>query len=87
PLDIQYSNASLNAPVIVNRPNVNGPVAINGIVKTGATWLDTSKFSAPADRAFGNVGRGILRGPGLRNFDLSVGGEDTVLKRLKMIRS
>ncbi len=72
PLNIQYSNASLNAPFINNRPNVNGAVAINGIVKTGATWFDTSKFSAPPDRTFGSVGRSILRGPGLRTFDFSL---------------
>ena len=72
PLNIQYSNASLNAPFINNRPNVSGDVPIFGVVRTGTPWFDTSKFSTPPDRAFGNVGRNILSGPGLKNFDFSI---------------
>jgi hypothetical protein len=72
PLDLQYSNAGLNAPFINNRPNVNGSVAIYGKFKSGTTWFDTSAFSAPADKTFGNVGRNILTGPDLVNLDASL---------------
>lgn len=72
PLSIQYSNAGLNAPFINNRPNVNRPVETYGKVKTGATWFDTTKFSTPANGAFGNVGRNILVGPDLVNLDFSL---------------
>ena len=72
PLDIQYSNAGLNAPFINNRPNVNGPVTVYGKFNAGAPWFDVSAFSAPADKTFGNVGRNILTGPDLVNLDLSL---------------
>jgi hypothetical protein len=72
PINITYSSASLNAPFINNRPNVNGDVAINGVVTTSTPWFDTSKFSAPADLVFGNVGRNVLVGPGLKNLDFSL---------------
>ena len=72
PLDLQYSNAGLNAPFINNRPNVNGPVTVYGVFKSGTTWFDTSAFSAPADKTFGNVGRGVLTGPDLLNLDASL---------------
>lgn len=72
PIDLQYSNAGLNAPFINNRPNVNGTVKIFGAFKTGVPWFDTSAFSAPADKTFGNVGRNVLTGPDLVNLDLSI---------------
>jgi hypothetical protein len=72
PLDLQYSNAGLNAPFINNRPNVNGPVTVYGNFKGGVPWFDTSAFSAPPDRTFGNVGRNILTGPDLVNLDASL---------------
>ena len=34
-------------------------------------WFDTSAFVAPPPNTYGNSGRGILYGPGTRNFDLS----------------
>ena len=72
PLDLQYSSAGLNAPFINNRPNVSGPVTIYGVFKSGTPWFDVSQFSAPADKTFGNVGRNILTGPDLVNFDASL---------------
>src|SRR5207247_1703780 len=38
----------------------------------GAPWFDTSRFSAPANGIFGNVGRNILTGPDLVNLDFSL---------------
>jgi hypothetical protein len=35
-------------------------------------WFDTSAFAAPAPYTFGNAGRGILVGPGYKNWDLSL---------------
>lgn len=72
PINITYSNSSLNAPFINNRPNVSGNVEVYGVVKSGTPWFDTSQFSAPPDLVFGNVGRNILVGPGLINLDFSL---------------
>jgi len=35
-------------------------------------WFDTSAFVVPSCICFGNSGRGILRGPGFMNLDLSI---------------
>jgi len=54
------------------RPKVNGVPEVFREVGKGSLWLDTSKFAAPAPAAFGNVGRNVLRGPGLVSLDFSV---------------
>ena len=45
---------------------------IYGQVKSGTTWFDTTRFSAPANGTFGNVGRNVLTGPDLVNVDFSL---------------
>jgi Carboxypeptidase regulatory-like domain/TonB-dependent Receptor Plug Domain len=40
--------------------------------KTVAQWFNTKAFQAPAAGYFGNAGTGIIRGPGLVNFDMAV---------------
>ena len=52
---------------LANRPNINGSISYPGTV---ADWFSTSEFSAPAAGYFGNAGVGIIRGPGLVNFDM-----------------
>jgi hypothetical protein len=39
--------------------------------RTVERWFDTEAFVAPAAYTFGNAGRGILRGDGRINFDVS----------------
>jgi len=84
PIDLQYSNAGLNAPFINNRPNVNGQVEVFGNFKTGVPWFDVSAFSAPPDRTFGNVGRNVLTGPDLVNLDFSIFKTIVLTERLKL---
>jgi hypothetical protein len=72
PLNITFSNTTLNAPGNSNRPNISGTPEIYGNVGVGEKWLDVSKFSAPATNTFGSVGRNVLSGPGFVNLDLSV---------------
>jgi hypothetical protein len=60
-----------------NLDNGNGNVpnrVCNGQVSnwTIAKYYDTSCFVTPAPNVFGNTGYGILRGPGFRNWDLSL---------------
>jgi len=49
-------------------PNFQGPV-ITGRVEQ---WFDPNAFSLPTLGTWGNVGRGVLDGPGLAEIDLSV---------------
>lgn len=41
-------------------------------VGPGRLWFDTSAFVLPRSGSFGNAGTGIVRGPGLRVFDLAL---------------
>ena len=72
PLDIAISNASLNAPANINRPNVNGPVQVFGNIGPGQLYFDTASFSAPPPNTFGSTGRNVLHGPRLFEVDFSV---------------
>ncbi|MGH9839100.1 MAG: carboxypeptidase regulatory-like domain-containing protein [Blastocatellia bacterium] len=53
------------------RANVTGNPALDGSERTLDRWFNTNAFSQPAPFTFGSSGRGILRGDGIVNFDLS----------------
>ena len=36
-------------------------------------WFDVDAFTAPAQYTIGNAGRGLIWGPGTKNFDLEIG--------------
>ena len=40
--------------------------------KNVGEWFNTGAFTAPAAGYFGNAGTGIIRGPGLINFDMTL---------------
>jgi hypothetical protein len=41
-------------------------------VGPGTTWLDKSAFRQPVSGTLGNAGVGVVRGPGLKQYDLSL---------------
>ncbi|MGH9659730.1 MAG: TonB-dependent receptor, partial [Bryobacteraceae bacterium] len=84
PLNITFSNATLNAPGNNNRPNLAGKPEIFGRVGRGEKWLDITKFSAPNPATFGTVGRNVLTGPGLVNLDFSLFREFAVTERFRL---
>ena len=43
-----------------------------GMPKRVEQWFDTACFADPATFTFGNAKTGVLRGPGVVNFDISV---------------
>ena len=45
------------------RPDVNGTISLPHTVNQ---WFDPAAFTTPANGSFGNAGRGIIEGPGLR---------------------
>jgi hypothetical protein len=66
------SGGGTDRPNLVGDPNENAPHTIQ-------QWFDTSVFQlfppsgqAGAPYSFGNAGVGVIRGPGLTNFDLSL---------------
>lgn len=56
------------------RPNLIGNPELPESQRTLARWFNTDAFAAfsPAPQAFGNAGVGIMRGPGLTNFDFTL---------------
>lgn len=48
-----------------------------------AKWFDPTAFVAPSTPRYGNSGRGILNGPGIVNFDLSLVKEIAIWERVK----
>ena len=83
PLNITFSNSTLNTPFVNNRPNLNGSPDIYNNVGKGVLWFDTSKFSAPAANTLGTAGRDILSGPGVVNIDFSLFRRFPITERLK----
>ncbi len=60
------SNGIANA---TNRPNVVGPVTYP---QTIAQWFSTSAFAPPAPGTWGDLGKGVVWGPGRDNWNLSL---------------
>jgi len=67
PVNIVTSNSTVTGVANTLRPDVTGPIKINGSVER---WFDTSVFT-PVGR-FGNMGRNVVIGPGFTNADFSV---------------
>jgi hypothetical protein len=86
PLNITYAATTLNTSGHSNQPNLVGPgtPAIYGSVGPGQLWFDTSRFAAPAALTFGNVGRNILKGPGVVNLDASLFRKFRVRERISL---
>ena len=62
----QSSNGVDNA---TNRPNFNGTV---GYPHTVGSFFTTSGFSLPTLGSFGNLSKGVVRGPGRNNWNMSI---------------
>src|SRR5206468_1267420 len=58
----------------VARPNLVGDPQLPRSQRTVERWFNTDSFTvlSPAPQAFGNAGVGIMRGPGLADFDFSI---------------
>jgi hypothetical protein len=56
------------------RPNLVGDPELPESQRTLNRWFNTDAFAAfsPSPQAFGNAGVGIMRGPGVANFDFSL---------------
>ncbi|MGH9883101.1 MAG: hypothetical protein ACRD6N_16825, partial [Pyrinomonadaceae bacterium] len=59
-------------------------VAILGGVGRGVSYFDPNAFAPVTAVRFGNSGRNILRGPGLRNMDASIFRDFTLTEKFKL---
>jgi hypothetical protein len=59
----------LNDTQNTNRADIVGDIDPDGFTPTIAKWIPTEAFRQPAAGFLGNSGRGILRAPGINNWD------------------
>lgn len=67
---------------LASRPNLTGQNLTYS--KTVSEWFNTAAFAAPAYGYFGNAGVGIIRGPGLINFDMAGYKDFHITERQKL---
>ena len=72
PLTIKLASDPSGTNARSFRANVIGTPNDPHQIGPGATWLDVSAYATPAFHTFGNAGVGIVRGPGMSRFDLSL---------------
>jgi hypothetical protein len=76
PYDNPNVGEGAKLPNLLRNPN-NGP-------KTVEEFFDTSAFEAPAPFTFGNEGIGVVTGPGINNFDLSIIKNTKIKERMNL---
>jgi len=67
-----------------DRPDYNPAFTGDIILGDPSRWYDPNAFVRPTAGTFGNVGRGVLRGPGLANVDLSVNKDTRISERFNL---
>jgi hypothetical protein len=81
PLTIKMSGDPSGTGARSFRANVNGAPNDPHNIGPGVLFLDPTPYSAPAARTFGNAGIGIVRGPGMSRFDMSLSKKFNVTER------
>jgi hypothetical protein len=85
PFTVTSSSSSLNAPGNSQRADqVKPTVEIFGGVGPGTPWFDPTAFAAVNTARFGNFGLNRMRGPGMRNWDLSLARRFQLGERLNL---
>lgn len=71
-----------------DRPSLN-PAFTGSIIESNPNqWFNPNAFALPAAGTYGNVGRGVFKGPGLADLDLSLFKDLALTERLNLqIRS
>jgi Carboxypeptidase regulatory-like domain len=76
PYDNPNVGEGTKLPNLLRNPN-NGP-------KTVEQFFDTGAFEAPSPFTFGNEGIGVVTGPGINNFDLSIIKNTSISERVNL---
>jgi hypothetical protein len=86
-------SANLGGSTVLNiggerraRPNLVGNPILSDSAQTLQKWFNTDAFAAfnPAPQAFGNAGIGIMRGPGVVNFDFNFAKNWQITERMRI---
>jgi hypothetical protein len=62
--DNANNGGSSQRPDLVGNPVLSNPTRLR--------WFNTAAFAQPLPFTYGNAGRNILRGPGLKNWDMAI---------------
>ena len=81
PLTIKMSGDPSGTGARSFRANVVGTPHDPHQIGPGALFLDPSAYSVPTAGTFGDAGVGIVRGPGMNRFDLSLGKRFNITER------
>jgi hypothetical protein len=89
PVNVTVNRANSNVPggysvPSSERPSVYDNVPIVPAVQTAGSWINAAAFYAPANGAFGNLGRNVLSGPGLWQMDAALAKKIAFTERLGM---
>jgi len=76
PYDNPNVGEGAKLPNLLRNPN-NGP-------KTVEQFFDTGAFESPSSFTFGNEGIGVVTGPGINNFDLSIIKNTRISERMNL---
>jgi len=83
PLTMQASdNSTTNSRGARARTIAQGGTTL-GNVGSGAKWFNTTAYTTPLAKTFGNVGLGTERGPGFKVYDVSFQKQFSVTERIK----
>jgi hypothetical protein len=66
------------------RPNRVADGMLPGDQRSPAQWLDRAAFVIPASGTFGNSGRGIMKAPGIENWDLTLTKTTSIGERQRL---
>jgi hypothetical protein len=78
------TSSSLNIPNYNQTPNQIAPIKILHGINIGNPWLTTDSFATPKGLTFGNIGRNVLSGPGLRTLNLAVSRQIVIKERYRV---
>jgi hypothetical protein len=67
-----------------DRPNLNPSFTGQVVLGRPARWFDANAFTLPAAGTYGNLGRGLFRGPGLSEVDVSAFKNTAISERVSL---
>jgi hypothetical protein len=67
-----------------DRPSLNPAFSGPVVLEQQTRWFNPNAFTLPAAGTFGNLGRGVFRGPGLADVDLSVLKSTSITEKVSL---
>jgi hypothetical protein len=81
---VSASDFSNTGNTLVHRPDQVGAIKYHDPTPSNLQWFDPSAFANPAFGTFGDVSRGTIIGPGINNWDMTVGKSFALTERARL---